>query len=534
MSTFIRGQVRALLQLESALHIGNGQLEQLGHRERSCHPYQQAQGESSWLSTVHLGYGCNEPNACAAIPASSLRGVWRNGCLRALQGRLDRWFGPAAGSASLHAGLLRIADLHLHQAAPNLKNEPLADLQRGTAVRHGIRMDPCSGTVEEKFLWAFEYVPAGSVFALEIDVVALADQPKSPTLRPIADVELFEVLNVLAELGKDGSAALGQGTSKGMGRFNIPREFIRVAVMRPDQLSLVTGQVQRWDQLTLVQLKPPARPPGQTENHRTTLIDLHFRDGLLVNEEGLVQPGQKRTRKASPTEAEQIQTTRTPEMATQQYSRDSEGRPRVPGSAIKGMLRARCRKIVLSTLREHHPQDTLAVVGDAAEQVVSTMFGDVRHRSHINVSDAIWQRQIDPATTTFSSVHTRVAIDRFTGSVLDGALFDANVANPCVLRVQIELLPSIKDWQVGLLLHVLRDAMDGDLHLGSGNAHGLGRFQAKLVRGGTPALPVDVPGNSEELRHAVLASDTATRWLMAFDRHLSEYPIAMLDEARSR
>ena len=68
---------------------------------------------------------------------------------------------------------------------------------------------------------------------------------------------------------------------------------------------------------------------------------------------------------------------------------------------------------------------------------------------------------------------SRIKIDRFTGGVVDGALFDEEPIYGGQLKVAMELR-SPKEGEAGLLLLVLKDLLTGDLPVGGTSAVGRG------------------------------------------------------------
>ena len=80
---------------------------------------------------------------------------------------------------------------------------------------------------------------------------------------------------------------------------------------------------------------------------------------------------------------------------------------------------------------------------------------------------------------TSELVQTRIAIDRFTGGALHGALFDAQpVFGSDETRVNLQLeLRNPAHHEIGLLLLLLKDLWTGDLPIGGESSIGRGRLQ---------------------------------------------------------
>lgn len=140
--------------------------------------------------------------------------------------------------------------------------------------------------------------------------------------------------------------------------------------------------------------------------------------------------------------------------------------PIVSGTSLAGALRARACKIV----------NTLGV----ASNIVTCMFGTMEKKhnqaSRITVKETVIQQ---PAHTEL--VQNRIAIDRFTGGVVEGALFNEQpVFGSDRTEVTLELrLINPKSSEMGLLMLLLKDLWTSDLPLGGTSSIGRGRLKGK-------------------------------------------------------
>lgn len=156
------------------------------------------------------------------------------------------------------------------------------------------------------------------------------------------------------------------------------------------------------------------------------------------------------------------------------------GKPVVPGSSLKGLLRARAEFILRTVgidacLDQRCPADgacwTCRVFGRGGGQDEEA--DSVGARSLLRIPDAV----IEDATCA-ERVH--VAIDRFTGGGLEHALYTDEVleAGRFELRVDSFAAPGTLDPPVreirAVLRLVLQDLADGIIGLGSGVARGYG------------------------------------------------------------
>lgn len=157
------------------------------------------------------------------------------------------------------------------------------------------------------------------------------------------------------------------------------------------------------------------------------------------------------------------------------------------GTSLAGVLRHRAERIV-NTLHEVNSQIT--------QEIVNDIFGFVTDNKERSKSESKENdKKLDAKASrlivhesiikdTTDLVQTRIAIDRFTGGVYHGALFqeqpifgkgDEN------LKLEIELRKATqdKDYEIGLLLLLLKDLWTQDLPVGGTSSIGRGRLQGK-------------------------------------------------------
>lgn len=152
----------------------------------------------------------------------------------------------------------------------------------------------------------------------------------------------------------------------------------------------------------------------------------------------------------------------------------------IPGSTLKGWVRARCRKILLTLIYKTAKNKGGGIVSISTDSVnkavdkqIKQLFGSTEAQGLLHFSDAkIKLDDCDIHQQTFN------AIDRFTGGTKDTALYNVEAiwpkkAIPLTLQIPEEAL---NPWMKLLLLFVLRDAMQGDLVLGWGKSKGYGRL----------------------------------------------------------
>jgi CRISPR/Cas system CSM-associated protein Csm3 (group 7 of RAMP superfamily) len=149
----------------------------------------------------------------------------------------------------------------------------------------------------------------------------------------------------------------------------------------------------------------------------------------------------------------------------------------VPGSGVKGVLRSRAEFILRSTEVTPAPCRTQQcgkcwtcdVFGHGGGDAVSS--ATVGARALVRVADAVVSGGV-------SIRRTHVAIDRFTGGALDGALYTMEALEAGEFVVRVEALGELPGGLVGEIRAVLRlvleDLHDGIIGMGGGTARGYG------------------------------------------------------------
>jgi len=139
----------------------------------------------------------------------------------------------------------------------------------------------------------------------------------------------------------------------------------------------------------------------------------------------------------------------------------SNGIPILPGSSVRGALRARGERIL----------NTIWKGDDFVKTFLAVMFGyaNVEKNQQYTIPSPFWVNEVVIKEVKME-LQNRVLIDRFTGGTIEGALFDSMPVFPSSDEAQIEgLRLSIKDAfdsQKGLLLLIFKDLYHGDLAVG--------------------------------------------------------------------
>ena len=183
--------------------------------------------------------------------------------------------------------------------------------------------------------------------------------------------------------------------------------------------------------------------------------------------------------------------------------------PYLPGSSLKGMIRAYAEKICRSLRAEPvpvclpyvKPRDEgerersqascglrLDQCGDTPSSAqiynvscpVCRLFGSHKFIGRCAASDAYLTEDARKKGGHVLEIRNGVAIDRFTGGAAPSALYDLEVLTKGEFETVIDLR-NFERWQIGLLGLVLREMEDELVRIGFGKSRGLGKIRAEIT-----------------------------------------------------
>jgi CRISPR/Cas system CSM-associated protein Csm3 (group 7 of RAMP superfamily) len=391
------------------------------------------------------------------LPGTSLAGALR-AMVRGQRGPdvADDWFGRIADGPEADARASRVWVLGSRR---------LDDA--GSQVLSSTRIDRARGAAADNTLRTEEVLPAGSSFE-----VFLRWDDAAPG--EAAD---------LAGLVAAWRPLIGRGTSRGRGRCAV--EAVRHGTLRLDD----PDDLLRW--LTLngpelahaVAVRPVSAPGGDAP------AGLLFRVPVTIKGPWHIGNGDSPQRGSR----EPVPLLR------------AGGRPVVPGTAVKGLLRSRAEFILRSVGLEPPPCEkagcgvcwTCQVFGHGGGEDAGS--AAVGRRAAIRFADAV-------ITSPVETTRTHIAIDRFTGGVLGGALYTMEVLEGGRFEIEATLLPGGRGEQrraeiAAVLRLVLEDLDDGIIGMGGGTARGYGSVD---VRFGEAAGDLPPPGQARRTLAAMV------------------------------
>lgn len=474
-----RVRITARLRTLSPLHCGDG-----GAMPAAAWSSRVSRGSKGHINTVCQGAGG------PYIPASTLRGSLRERCPSP-----DILFGSPRSEGS--AGKVRVYDAFIDAPTAHPVEDGFWSVSRGTTIRDGVSIDPVTGTAAEGRLFAFEIIPVGSVATLTIE----ADR--------VSAAQVDQLLGLIHAWDGCAATALGRGLSRGWGRVKLDDS--------PKVQVLADADIRTWLANAGTESAAP-KPHGPTVLPKPLpalapqLARLRFllrpSAPLLVNEPGRVQP----------------RSTQNHEPALE-YMRTADGAAVIPGTSLRGALRARAARILGTLLCADRQVPSGEALAGMLNAMVDALFGTERSRSPLWIGEARAPSH-KPHRQQF------IAVDRFTGGVAGGALYAVTAADCERLEVEASLdlqrLPQ-GDWWKGLLLFIARDLIEGDIPFGWGKSRGFGVVHAVF----TAHESSDITSFEDLLKDldARCGPGSAAKWVAALEKEIARVRGTVLGDA---
>ena len=318
--------------------------------------------------------------------------------------------------------------------------------QTETSIRDGVCIEHTSGSAATGGKFNVEVVERDTEFELNLECVirqvdnqsGLKDGRKKPNLE--------ELFLALLHAFEQGDIRLGAKTRRGYGRGKVDSWEIRDLQMHKSEDVMAWLRDDAWSQ-PKSQLTTAALPSDKREYFHIE-ADFKLRTSLLI-----------RSSSGDP---------KAPDMVHIQ----SAGKPLVPGTSFAGAFR--------------HRATLIAKTIGCPESAVDKMFGYVYEKegNGTQEADALASRvhiEEHLVQNVEERWQDRVAIDRFTGGSLDGALFSQKPVYPLSFkepfRYHLRLTLTLEEpenSEIGLLLLTLRDFWHGHAALGGETSNGRG------------------------------------------------------------
>lgn len=381
--------------------------------------------------------------------------------------------------------------------SPLITDDALGSKGAAVELRDGVKLDPATRTAANKALFNIETWAAGTTFPLRLELV-LIDDPKKPDRQEAALRALAAALTGLS----NGGITLGARKRRGYGQARVAQWRVRrfdLAGSADDLLS--------WLQNGNARLDGSAKTVATVNSNGAPLPDHELMTALLRAFGSAAQPIANQERVFTLTAEFGLESSLLirgntgkddlgPDMVHLHSRRNgkSEPAPILSGTSLAGALRGRATRIV-NTLNSDKTKD---LIGD--------MFGPEMKGKVTPRASRLIVEECEIVNAVTDLVQNRIRIDRFTGGVVEGALFSEQPAfgkKKTRLTLRLRLLDP-KDHEIGLLLLLLKDLWTGDLPLGGEISVGRGR-----LRGRSATLVWKRGGQSDEWRIERASDDPA-------------------------
>jgi CRISPR/Cas system CSM-associated protein Csm3 (group 7 of RAMP superfamily) len=343
--------------------------------------------------------------------------------------------------------------------SPLVVFDSFGELPRNAAVelRDGVSIDAASGTAEDHKKYDLEVLPPGTTFLLRLELVVSEPQKED---------ELLSLLTASLDGLATGRIALGARRSRGLGAITT-----RAWRARRFDLSTATGWV---DWLTSDAVRPTDSGIQATQTPRDAVTAALKRSGLKVT---LATPADRSNRVIADVTLSfpgglLVRSPPATASAPDAVHLVSGGRSVLPGTSVAGALRTQALRIVRCVAER---EGARAVDDAVADDAVAKVFGPRLHGiSDPNFKPSASRLRVSESALTARRVRTtRIRVDRFTQGVTAGALFDEEPVVDAKMKLTIELRDP-EDWELGLLVLLLKDLLSGDIPLGGTVAIGRG------------------------------------------------------------
>ena len=321
------------------------------------------------------------------------------------------------------------------------------------SIRDGIRINRSTGIVEQGAKYDFEIVEPGIAFGFQMEV----------TLRKAFNPELFNSFFdwIIYQLSQ-GRIALGARTNQGFGRCRL-EDIKTYAFDYRNQghiIAWLTGDGEKAQQ--------PAGDFSQVDKlfmkkdrQFSIKADFRIKHSLIVG-----------SYSGEPSAPDKVH--------LKSYdSKDSTKELAVlPGTSMRGAIRSHAERII----------NTL---GGDGNEMLKGLFGwvDTKKPDKDNPQAIKGRIKIEEKPITLETyveeIQYRIRIDRFTGGVINNALFDsmpiwAGQGDESMVTLELAI-DKYQDWEAGLMLLVLKDLWNSDLAVGGEKNVGRGTLLGQVA-----------------------------------------------------
>lgn len=318
-------------------------------------------------------------------------------------------------------------------------------------IRDVVKIDSVNRTAADKEKYDLELLEAGTEFNLNFELLIETDE----------DI-LIKALAIALQGLEAGKIHLGIKKNRGFGRCHVEKWQVWQFDLQNHEKRVQWLTFPHWE-------------TGLSDNYPShdriadalgiTLAEEDKRQHLTITAKfTLASPLLIRSGQAS--------TDKAPDVVHLKSQRNGEAKAILSGTSLTGVLRHRAERIV-NTL-----QPDIQKTDHFIDEIFGVDFSKDKTKKLKSSRLIVDEVEINETTDL---IQNRIAIDRFTGGALHGALFNEQPIfgnEKTSLLIKLELRQP-KDSEIGLLLLLLKDLWTGDLTVGGTSSIGRGKLQGK-------------------------------------------------------
>ncbi|KAF3890051.1 MULTISPECIES: RAMP superfamily CRISPR-associated protein [Nostocales] len=333
------------------------------------------------------------------------------------------------------------------EQSPLLVNDALSNDAIGLELRDGVKINSITKTADDGAKYDLEFLESGTQFNLYFELLIDEKSEREQLIR-----ELIISLQGL----ETGKIRLGIKKTRGFGRCHVEKWQVFQFDLRDYKQRIKWLKFPHWE-TGLLEGSPThgniADALGVTTAEEDKRQHLTIQATFTLASPLLIRSGQASTDKA-------------PDVVHLKSRRNGEAKAILSGTSLTGALRHRAERIV-NTIQKH-------------TNIINEIFGFVDEKTKKARASRLVVDEVEINDAT-DLVQNRIAIDRFTGGALDGALFNEQPVfgnDKTKLTITLQLRHP-KEPEIGLLLLLLKDLWTGDLTVGGTSSIGRGRLKGE-------------------------------------------------------
>ncbi len=349
--------------------------------------------------------------------------------------------------------------------SPLIINDSISVNVPHVELRDGVKINSMTGVTEDKAKYDLELLAAGTEFPLTFELLT-EENEKDENKNKEHKKKLLQALKIALEGLEEGEIGMGTRKRRGFGRCKVGEWKIwQFDLTKPDER-------MAWLKCDRGEENPNAKEPQTGKVFNITLFDNpeiieDNRRRFIMNATFklagslLISSGQFST-EAAP-DAVHLKSRRIKPKENDEDEDEYENNNVLSGTSLAGVLRHRAERIV-NTLTGN-------------EGIINQLFGSGNDEENPNASRLIVEETV--VDNANELVQNRIAIDRFTGGAYYGALFDEQPlfgTEKTQVTLKLELRQP-ENYEIGLLLLLLKDLWTSDLPVGGQSSIGRGRLK---------------------------------------------------------